>query len=250
MANMLYYQPMNIGNKKIIFLDTETTGNEGKDYLCQLAYKTGDEVFSELFKPPLPIAIEASAVCHITNKMVADKPAFRESVQYAPVKKLLETNTSILVAHNAKFDVGMLAKEGIVPTQVICTMRIARYLDTENVIPKYNLQYLRYYLGMEIEATAHDALGDVLILEELFKRLFTKMREAYDSDEATLTAMIEVSARPSFIPIFTFGKYIGQKVSNVAKTDIGYLEWMYSEKKKSDRDEEDWLYTLEQYLKK
>ena len=56
MANMLYYQPMNIGNKKIIFLDTETTGNEGKDYLCQLAYKTGDEVFSELFKPPLPIA--------------------------------------------------------------------------------------------------------------------------------------------------------------------------------------------------
>jgi len=49
--------------------------------------------------------------------------------------------------------------------------------------------------------------------------------------------------------IFGFGKYIGQKVSNVAKMDIRYLEWMYNEKKKSDKDEEDWLYTLEQYLK-
>jgi DNA polymerase III epsilon subunit-like protein len=41
---------------KLIFLDTETTGNESKDRLCQLAYKeAGDgEKFSELFKPPLP----------------------------------------------------------------------------------------------------------------------------------------------------------------------------------------------------
>ena len=77
---------------KLIFLDTETTGNESKDRLCQLAYKeAGDgEKFSELFKPPLPIAIESSAVCHITNKMVADKPAFVDSPHFASVKKLLE----------------------------------------------------------------------------------------------------------------------------------------------------------------
>lgn len=235
--------------KKIVFLDTETTGNEGKDWLCQLAYKTDDTVFSELFKPAIPIAIEASAVCHITNKMVADKPSFQTSEHFETVKNLLEDKDSILVAHNAKFDVGMITKEGIVPANVICTMRIARYLDEENVIPKYNLQYLRYYLDIEITATAHDALGDVMVLEKLFERLLAKMIEKTGSEEKALSEMIAVSARPSFIPIFSFGKYVGQKVSNVAKTDIGYLEWMYTQKKQSDKDEEDWLYTLEQYIK-
>lgn len=230
-------------------MDTETTGNESKDRLCQLAYKYGETVFSELFKPPIPIAIEASAVCHITNKMVANKPSFKESDEYSNIKKLLEDPSTILVAHNAKFDVGMLTKEDVLPKQVICTMRIARYLDEENVIPKYNLQYLRYYLDIEIEAIAHDALGDVLVLEKLFERLLVKMIEKCGSEEKALAEMVAISARPSFIPIFSFGKYVGQKVSNVAKMDIGYLQWMYSEKKKSDKDEEDWLYTLEQYIK-
>ncbi len=43
-----------------IFLDTETTGTEKEDRLCQLAYKleTG-EIVNELLKPPLPISIIA-----------------------------------------------------------------------------------------------------------------------------------------------------------------------------------------------
>ncbi|MEJ0002331.1 MAG: 3'-5' exonuclease [bacterium] len=64
----------------IIFLDTETTGNEPeKDFLCQLAYKSASETFCELFKPPVSIPPEASAITHITNKMVADKPAFKKA---------------------------------------------------------------------------------------------------------------------------------------------------------------------------
>lgn len=50
-------------------------------------------------------------------------------------------------------------------------------MDKNGVIPKYNLQYLRYYLGLEIEATAHDALGDILVLEGLFSRLTAKFQE-------------------------------------------------------------------------
>ena len=55
---MIEYQYM----KKIIFFDTETTGNEPKkDFLCQLAFKTKDETFCEFFKPLIPIPPEASA---------------------------------------------------------------------------------------------------------------------------------------------------------------------------------------------
>ena len=72
----------------------------------------------------------------------------------------------------------MLVKEGIHTPKSICTLKLARYLDPNGVIPKYNLQYLRYFLGIQIDATAHDALGDILVLEKLFERLFAKMTQA------------------------------------------------------------------------
>ena len=41
--------------KRLIFFDTETTGNTEEDYLCQIAYKVGEESFTSLYKPPKPI---------------------------------------------------------------------------------------------------------------------------------------------------------------------------------------------------
>src|ERR1035437_8933420 len=107
--------------KKLIFRDTETTGNEpAKDYLCQLAFKTEGETFCELFKPPIPIPPEASAVTHITNRHVADKPAFRDSSNYGTIKLMIEDPTAVMVAHNAKFDTAILHNEDIVPAKFIC----------------------------------------------------------------------------------------------------------------------------------
>src|SRR3989344_7912551 len=96
---------------KLIFFDTETTGNTEKDFLCQIAYKIhppgeadGDANFSGLYKPPAMIPPEASAVHHITNEMVEDKPLFRESGDLPKIKQLFEDEGSIVVAHNAPFD--------------------------------------------------------------------------------------------------------------------------------------------------
>ena len=75
---------------KIIFFDTETTGNESKDFLCQIAYKNGDDAFVGLYKPPIRIPPEASAVHHISNKMVEDKPTFKESGDQLKIKNLLQ----------------------------------------------------------------------------------------------------------------------------------------------------------------
>jgi len=138
-----------------IFLDTETTGAGEKDRLCQLAYKTEDgDIVNELFKPPLPISIDAMCVHHITNEMVKDKPALKDSNDHRKLVDLLTDDKNILVAHNAKFDVDMLIKEDIHPKKVICTLKLARSLDPNGVIPRYSLQYLRYFLGIQIEATA------------------------------------------------------------------------------------------------
>lgn len=243
----------------LIFLDTETTGNEEKDRLCQIAFAeitdtpkllSPDKITSLLFKPPLPISVESSAVCHITNKMVADKPPFIDSETFHKLKDVFAKSDVILVAHNAKFDLGMLRKEGIEIPQNICTLRVARALDTEGVIPRYNLQYLRYYLGIEIDATAHDAKGDVMVLFELFKRLFVKIRATVHSDEEAIKKMLEISSHPSLITTINFGKHNGKKLSEVVQYDPSYLDWLLVQKEQSPSDEEDWIYTLKHYLRK
>lgn len=237
---------------KLIFLDTETTGNTKDDFLCQIAYheRGTSKFFNELYKPLKPIPPEASAITHITNKHVADKPEFKTSNDYENVKNLLESDDVVLVAHNAVFDIQMLQNEGINPKNFICTLRVARDMDESGVIPKYNLQFLRYYLELDVEAQAHDALGDIMVLEALFDRLMKKQIELHGSEENAIAKMIEISSHPSILRSFSFGKYVGRTIEEVAKMDRGYLEWLYEQKKSSDQNEEDWLYTLHHFLGK
>ncbi len=237
--------------KKIIFFDTETTGNTEKDVLCQIAYKTNDETFSAMYNPGIKIPPEASAVHHITNKMIALKKTFAESGDKEKIKSLFEDSNSVAVAHNAPFDIMMFKKEGIEIPNFICTLRVARELDSEGVIERYNLQYLRYLLEIEIEAQAHDALGDVMVLEQLFTRLQKKIMDTDGLDEnGAIEKMIEISSHPSIIKILNFGKYKGMKVEEVVKIDQGWLKWLLGEKEKSDQLDEDWIYTLKHYLGK
>jgi DNA polymerase III epsilon subunit-like protein len=237
---------------KLIFFDTETTGNTEKDYLCQIAYKTGDESFVGFYKPPIKIPPEASAVHHITNKMLEKEISFKESDDQKKIKELFEDKNSVVIAHNAQFDLVMLKKEGVKPEKFICTLRLARFLDPEGKIERYNLQYLRYLLDLDVQATAHDALGDVLVLEKLFDRLKKKLSEIekLESEENIINRMIEISSHPSIFKYINFGKHSGKEIEQIAKTDKNYLEWLLKQKEESDQIDEDWIYTLKHYLNK
>ena len=222
-----------------IFIDTETTGTGEEDRLCQLAYKTEDgTVVNELFNPGRPISIDAMSIHHITNDMVKDKPSFQDSETKKNLEKLLGESGDVLVSHNARFDVGMLKKEGFCPDKVVCTLKLARYLDKDGVIPKFNLQYLRYYLDLRVEAVAHDAAGDVLVLEALFKRIRTKMIEKFG--DQTVDRMLEISSKPSLIKRMPFGKHQGIKMDEIP---IDYLQWLST----TDLDE-DMTFTVNHFL--
>lgn len=237
---------------RIIFFDTETTGGAEHDRLIQLGVKErgiAEPVLNEIYKSPVPISIESMAIHHITEKMTADKPLFPESKAYSNIKKMFEDKDTISVAHNVAFDIGMLAREGIEPRSTICTYKVARALDPQETLGKYQLQYLRYLLGLEVEgAVAHDAFGDVLVLEALFERLLSKMMQEKGSEAEALREMIEVSSKPMLFTTLRFGKHKGKKIEDIAKNDSGYLEWLLNEKKKDPAGEADWIYTLEHYL--
>ena len=207
-----------------------------------------EPLINALYKPPVPISIESMAIHHITERMVAGKPAFKDAAEYVGLKDLLEHEETITVAHNATFDSAMLAREGIVPRQTICTYKLAYALDPSDVLPNYRLQYLRYLLDLDVEAEAHDAWGDVLVLEALFERLAEKMKERHGTEEAALSAMLAISARPLLFTTLRFGKYNGKKIEEVVKTDQDYLEWLLREKEKDPAGEADWIYTLKHYL--
>lgn len=235
---------------KLLFLDTETTGNDTKkDRLCQVCYKDESGFNTELFKPPIPISVKSMSIIHITNEMVEDKPAFKASPMFKDLEEKLKDH--ILVAHNAKFDIAMLEAEGLSVPKFICTLRLARYIDEENKIPEYNLQFLRYFLKLEVDGQAHDAEGDVRVLDVLFQRLYKKFQTLFPkkNQEELIEKMVEISAKPSLIKIMPFGKYKGISLKEIASTDIPYLEWLLQQKSESGDDDEDWIYTLTYYIK-
>ena len=228
---------------KLIFLDTETTGNDPKnDRLCQVSYKVlGGDMISGYFKPPIPISVKAMSITHITNKMVANAEVFAQSQMRHELQEILRDH--VLVAHNALFDIAMLKHEGLEMPRFICTLRLSRYLDEEAKIPEYGLQFLRYFLDIDVEASAHDAEGDVLVLEALFDRLYAKLPD--------VEKMVEISSHPTLFKNFIFGKYKGQSIDDVAKTDRRYLEWLLSQKElNGEGPDEDWIFTLKHYLNK
>ncbi len=237
-----------------VFFDTETTGNTEKDYLCQIAWKKAgeEEIKSGLFKPPVPMTVDSMAICHITEKMLEDKPPFQGSDLWNEFKELVEDEQNVLIAHNAKFDIGMLKRENIEIPQYIDTLKIARFVDRDGQVPKYNLQYLRYYYGIEIDAIAHDARGDIVVLEAVFQFLAQKVSELTGETGDELTKrMINISFEPLLIKIFVFGKYNGRNIADVALEDPSYLTWLLTQKEASGQStEEDWIYTLKYYLKK
>jgi DNA polymerase III epsilon subunit-like protein len=222
---------------RLLFIDTETTGLGEEDRIFQIAYEFRGEEKNELFLPPISISIEASETTGFTNKDVQDKESFAQSKMKKELEEILADPENIFVAHNAKFDVAMIEKEGLRVGRVIDTLKVAQALDPQGKLGAYRLQYLRYALDLDIkDARAHDALGDIRVLKALFLRLFSKLKKELGDDKIVIERMIEISSAPVLIKKFSFGKYVGEFVEVVAKNDPGYLEWLLKEKQKQAAD--------------
>ncbi len=234
---------------ELIFIDTETTGIDvATDRLVQVCYRDANGIHTEYFKPPIPMTVKSMSITHITDAMLVDKPTFADSQMKKDLTFLL--SSGIFVAHNAKFDMAILEKEGVKTGQYICTLRVAKNLDKEGEIPEYNLQYLRYHFGLNVEGNPHDAEGDVNVLVALFNKQLEEVMKTIPNREEAIKKMIEISSTPSLYKIFNFGKHKEEKIADVAVSDRGYLEWLLNQKLISGEEDEDWIYTLKYYLGK
>lgn len=237
---------------KILFLDTETTDLEDRR-LVQLAYKAygSDDVYDQMFKPPVPIKAGASEQNQIVNEDVEDCPVFAGSEDAAKLQEIL--NANILVAHNAEFDISVLKNEGVETKWYICTQKVAQSILDDPGIERFSMQFLRYYLGLyktepNPRYIAHDAYGDIMVLEALFTYLLTKIQkdDKIGAREA-IQKMGSISMNPLLLKRVNFGKHAGKLWSELAQTEPSYLVWVRDKKDNKSPDE---LFTVQYYLDK
>lgn len=224
---------------RLIFFDVETTGVDADDRLVELAVKVkGSEGIVERFKAPKPMSAGASAVTGITATMLKDKPAFIGSPLHAQMLEWASDPEVIFVAHNAAFDIKMLAREGVDIKRHICTMKVAHYFDKKSELTQYKLQFLRYHYELEVEGEAHSALGDVMVLEALFDYFNGK-----NTVEAiSVNRMLALSERPILFKKWpNFGKW---KNTPMGLIPVDYMRWC-----KDNIDmSEDLAYTVKRWL--
>jgi DNA polymerase III alpha subunit (gram-positive type) len=156
-----------------------------------------------------------------------------------------------LVAHNAPFDINILRNEEVLTSHYIDTLRVAQHLIESE---QHNLQYLRYFLNLELKEpiTPHDALGDILVLEALYYYLENLVKEKFSltTPEEIIKQMMELTETPILIKTFAFGKYVGKTFAEIAVQDKGYLQWLVNnETSKPELEQnQNLVYTLKFYL--
>jgi DNA polymerase III alpha subunit (gram-positive type) len=194
------------------------------------------------FKPELPVKIGAMAVNHITNKMLEDCDKFSTSEMAQDLTDLARSG-HVLVAHNAPFDLSMLAREGVVFENFIDTKKLSHKIDAFETMESHRLQYLRYYYDIELPlAEAHTAEGDIAVLEAVYYELVKRL------GEPSIEEQIAISKKPVLYGKFKFGKYNGNSIADIASVDPKYLEWLLAQKESNGQNEEDWIYTLKHFL--
>lgn len=222
---------------KFLYFDTETTDLQIKD-IMQFAFITDSNISLNLFfKPKQEISIASMAVHHITPEDVVDLEYFEDTklpkenidpeFKGSTLKEyiIFLADRYIWIAHNADFDSETLKRQGLEIKDPICTLKLARHVLTEGDkdLEHYNLQYLRYYLGLyktedKEHTTVHDALSDVYFVRDLFHYL-------KDNTKLTIEQMRLISKQPMMIREMTFGKYSGMTLGEIKKIDREYLEW-------------------------
>lgn len=251
---------------KYILFDTETTGIADDDRIIQvgamildsdesepvsskplsvfdLNNECGIEKYDELCSTTKPISLEAMETHHITPEMIENKPEFKQTKFY---KRLNELNNdkNYLIAHNIKFDLSMLEREGFLcKLKIVDTYKcaIAIYKD----VTSHRLQHLRYALGLykfekqeanknNITIKAHDAIGDVLVMKLLFDDMLK---------HKSIEELHQISLLPVLLEKFSFGKYKGSLIKDICESDSGYIDWCL----KTFVDNEDLIYSIRHY---
>lgn len=238
-------------------IDLETTGLPEQDGLptgiMQIGWCDGNMV--DPIQPPqsrfvncgIGVSIEARAVHHISDGMVADGIGPTEACGI-----LADGDFEYQTAHNIdheKHYVGAGFKPGTEePREWICTYKTAFRLWPD--APGHKLHELRYFLDLDAESDfdpqycqqPHRAPDDAYVGAHLLRRILVEAEQK----DIPVSKLVHWSSGPALLVICFMKKHKGKPWSQVARDDRDYLVWIYE---KSDVKDRDILATVKYWLK-
>ncbi|MEZ7866599.1 MAG: 3'-5' exonuclease [Paludibacteraceae bacterium] len=226
----------------IVFFDLETTGtNIVTDRIVEISYlkisPNGREESKTIrINPEMHIPEQVTAIHGITDEDVADCPRFKEVAR----EIARDFEGCDLAGYNSnRFDIPLLAEE-FLRAEVDIDMKKRKFVDVQVVFHKMEQRTLsaayKFYCEKDLD-NAHSAEADTratyeVLMAQLDRYPELKNEIAFLSGFTTQNNNADFAGRIIYNEkgeeIINFGKYKGQKVSDVLKNDIGYYGWIMS----------------------
>ena len=215
-------------------LDLETTGishiTEKITEVGIIKIKNGEIIdeFECFVNPEKPIPEKVVEITHITDDMVKDA----ETIDKVIPKIIDFIGDSVLVAHNAGFDIGFLKynfeKYGYkLENTYVDTLRLSKAVFPE--LKKYKLGIIAEHLNIKVDV-AHRALDDVKTLVQVFNVMIERTKDKKGKVIEDFDNCFETDFKnlPSYHAIILAQNYVGLK--NLYKL-ISYSHLNYFYKK-------------------
>ena len=215
-------------------LDLETTGfsfrTEKITEIGIMKMKNGEVIdeFSCFVNPEKPIPQRVVEVTNITDDMVKDA----ETIDKVFPKMMEFIGNSVLVAHNADFDIGFLKYNAgelgyTLENTYMDTLRLAKELFPD--YKKYKLGIIAENLGIKVEV-AHRALDDVdttvKVLKVMLNMLKEKGAKKIEDIDKICAGSTDFRRLPTYHAIILAQNYVGLR--NLYKLiSISHLDYFY-----------------------
>ncbi|MCU0327626.1 MAG: 3'-5' exonuclease [Chitinophagales bacterium] len=229
--------------KPLCFFDLETTGTQITSdkiveiFILKVHPDQSTEERYHLINPQIPIPAEASAIHHITDDMVVNKPCFEDvaSEIYAFIQ-----DCDLAGYNSNKFDVPMLVEElrraniHLNPNDInlIDIMKIYFLKEPRDLTSAY-----KYYCNKNLD-NAHSAKADVWATFEIFKAQNEKYLDL-PKDLKELSHMLRADkSGKRFLDLnqrfyelngeffMNFGKHKDKSFKEIAKSEKAYFRWI------------------------
>lgn len=224
----------------IVFFDLETTGiNIATDRIVEISILKVNPDGTEESKtmrinPEMPIPKKSSDIHGIYDEDVADCPTFKEVAR--ELASFME-GCDIAGYNSNKFDIPLLAEE-FIRADVDLDMKKRKFIDVQTIFHKMEKRTLeaayKFYCDRNLN-DAHSAEADTRATYEVLQAQldrYNNLKNDIDwlSKFSAHNKNADFAGRIIFNDkgeeVFNFGKYKGQKVTDVLEKDPGYYGWM------------------------
>ena len=227
--------------KPIIFFDLETTGvNISHDRIIELSYikvypNGTEEEKSMRINPEMSIPAESTAIHHITDEDVADKPTFKQIAK--ELAKVFE-GCDIAGYNSNRFDIPLLMEE-FLRAGINIELSRQKFVDVQTIFHKMEQRTLsaayKFYWNGDLE-NALSANADTRATYEVLKAQLDRYPNLkndveflsnFSSFNKNVDLMGRIVYNEQGVEVFNFGKYKGVSVKEVfERRDPSYYAWM------------------------